>query len=187
MSVIRAFCGSYGSSSPNARPVSVSYWPASPNEGHTGGVPVQNAGDVLVSITIFVTLASDVAVHTRSAAAAHANRVSRWILISFPSLFSGVAQRRLGLGRLIAVRGRDAGLQSGIQEPRLLVVGVLAQHQAILDESVDRAHHLASIVRERRIALLDRRARIARGQALGLGSGEWNVLARALAAVVGLR
>ncbi len=44
-SVISSFCESYGSSSPKARPVSVSYSPTSPWVGQTGGVPVQNAGD----------------------------------------------------------------------------------------------------------------------------------------------
>src|SRR6266404_8892079 len=39
ISVMSVLSGSWGSSSPHARPVRVSYWPASPNDGQTGGVP----------------------------------------------------------------------------------------------------------------------------------------------------
>src|SRR6266516_4150181 len=89
MSVMSAFCGSLGSSSPNARPVSVSYRPALPKLGQTGGVPVQNAGDVLLSITILVTLASAVGAHAMSAAIARTNHVVRCrMLISSYRLLS---------------------------------------------------------------------------------------------------
>ena len=36
----------------------VSYWPAVPKEGQVGGVPVQNAGEVLVRMVIYVTRAA---------------------------------------------------------------------------------------------------------------------------------
>jgi hypothetical protein len=50
-SVMMAFSGSFGSSSPNARPASVSYWPAAPN------VAPSKAGDTFFSMTIFLTSA----------------------------------------------------------------------------------------------------------------------------------
>src|SRR6266850_181798 len=49
MSVISALRGSFGSSSPNARPASVSYWPAAPKDAPS------NAGDTFFSTTIFFT------------------------------------------------------------------------------------------------------------------------------------
>src|SRR5687767_9528785 len=97
-----------------------------------------------------------------------------------------VAQRRRRLRWQLAVRRRDASGQSRLEHPGLLPLSVLTQHQAILDQSVDRADHLAVVLAERGIALLDRRARIAGGQALGLGSRERNILTRLLTAVIRL-
>src|SRR6266446_6520371 len=53
--------------------------------------------------------------------------------------------------------GTTGCVESRLEQPRLLVVGVLAQHEAIPDESVDGADHRAVILAEARIALLDRR------------------------------
>src|SRR5215831_6959422 len=47
--------------------------------------------------------------------------------------------------------------------------------------------HRALVLRESRITLFDRRARIAGGLAGRLGLGEWNILARRLATVIGMR
>ena len=49
MSVMIALRGSFGSSSPKARPARVSYWPAGPKDW-----PL-NAGETFLSITIFLT------------------------------------------------------------------------------------------------------------------------------------
>src|SRR5213593_2061069 len=49
MSVMIALCGSLGSSSPKARPASVSYWPAGPKD-----CPLK-AGETFLSMTIFLT------------------------------------------------------------------------------------------------------------------------------------
>ena len=84
------------------------------------------------------------------------------------------------------MRRRDTRGQSCIDQSLDLVIGVLTQQQAILDHVVDRALHPIVVVIERRIALLDRPARIAGGFAVGLGLGERDVLAGAFTAVVGL-
>src|SRR5471032_1041295 len=52
MSVMIALRGSFGSSSPNARPATVSYWPAGPNAAPS------KAGDTFFSMTIFLTRAA---------------------------------------------------------------------------------------------------------------------------------
>src|SRR5258706_8227559 len=52
ISVMRALRGSFGSSSPKARPASVSYGPAGPKDAPS------KAGDTFFSITIFFTRAS---------------------------------------------------------------------------------------------------------------------------------
>ena len=54
MSVMIALRASAGSSSPNARPAIVSYWPAGPK------VAPSKAGDTFFSMTIFLTRASAV-------------------------------------------------------------------------------------------------------------------------------
>jgi hypothetical protein len=58
MSWMIALSGSRGSSTPSASPVSTSYWPALPKDAQVGGVPVQNAGEVVFRIVIRVTRAS---------------------------------------------------------------------------------------------------------------------------------
>src|SRR5580765_4380774 len=75
-SVISEFRKSCGSSSPKARPVIVSYCPALPKLGQTGGVPVQNAGDTFESTTTLVTRASDGGAQANASAAASALRAS---------------------------------------------------------------------------------------------------------------
>ena len=60
-----AFSGSFGSSSPNARPANVSYCPAAPN------VAPSKAGETFVSTTIRVICALAVEAHNSSAAGTH--------------------------------------------------------------------------------------------------------------------
>src|SRR5215470_2504555 len=64
MSLMIVLCGSFGSSSPNTRPASVSYCPAVPNDAPP------NAGDVFVSMTILVTRASPKFVNATALASA---------------------------------------------------------------------------------------------------------------------
>src|SRR5688572_25999491 len=66
MSLLR---GSFGSSSPNARPAICSYCPASPKEAQAAAVPLQKAGDTVSSMTILVMRACDGAEQTRNPAA----------------------------------------------------------------------------------------------------------------------
>src|SRR5688572_20344668 len=60
ISVMRRLCGASGSSSPNARPASVSYGPALPND-----LP-SKAGETFRSMTMRLTSAAAVDVHTKS-------------------------------------------------------------------------------------------------------------------------
>ena len=75
-----------------------------------------------------------------------------------------LAEWRRRLRWQVTVRRRDASVQSPLEQSGLLHVSVLTQHQAILDQPVDRADHLAVVLTERAIALLDRRARVAGGR-----------------------
>lgn len=77
----------------------------------------------------------------------------------------------------VAGRCRHAGRQPGREQPRLLVVGVFAEHEPILDQVVDRLVHRRAVHPERRIALSDRRPRIAGRSAVGSGLRERDVLA----------
>src|SRR6267142_586716 len=99
---------------------------------------------VVVSMTIRVTRASAGGTHAKSATTARTSHVVRRnMLLSSLWPLSGMAERRRRLRRQVPVRRRHAGIQSGLEQPRLLAVGVLAQHQAILDQAVDRAIHCA--------------------------------------------
>ena len=100
MSWITAFLGSLGSSSPNARPASVSYWPAVPK------LAPSKAGDTCFSTTILVTraCAPDANMASRLAAATPAagftaRRCLRDFVMSFSSLFANRLER-LGRTRL---------------------------------------------------------------------------------------
>src|SRR6266853_6072426 len=95
-----------------------------------------------------------------------------------------VALRHHRLRRQLAPRRGHACGESRLEQPRLLIVGVLAQHEAILDESVDGADHLTVVLAEARITLLDRWPRIAGRGAVRRGRSERDVLTRSLAAVV---
>src|SRR5262249_48885461 len=94
------------------------------------------------------------------------------------------AQLRCRLRR--AGRRRDTIHRSQREQAVQLALGVLAQHEAVLDHVADRVDHLAVIVLERRIALLDRTAWIAGADASGGRPGERDELACGLAPVVGL-
>src|SRR2546426_518339 len=64
-----------------------------------------------------------------------------------------LAMRWRGAGRQVTVWRRDTRVQSRLEQPRLRVVGVLTEHQAILDQGVDRADYLAVVLAERGVAL----------------------------------
>src|SRR5580700_8812924 len=104
MSWITAFLGSLGSSSPKARPASVSYWPAVPK------LAPSKAGETFFSTTILVTRAwaSDARMASRLAAAmptagAAARRCLRDLVMCFSrTLFE------TELGGLALVNRRDA-------------------------------------------------------------------------------
>ena len=71
MSWMMALCGSFGSSSPKARPASVSYWPALPK------LAPSKAGETFVSMTILVTRACAATANGRQqrAGGEHRNRL----------------------------------------------------------------------------------------------------------------
>ena len=76
-----------------------------------------------------------------------------------------LAARYLRLRRQVPLRWRNARVQPCLQQPRLHGCGVLAQQEPVLDQAVDGTDHRTVVLPERRITLLDRRARIARRDA----------------------
>src|SRR5882724_13293040 len=100
----------------------------------------------VLSMMIRVTRASAGGTHARSTTTARTNQMIRCSMpISSLSPLVVVAERRCRLGRQFAVRRRHAGIQSRLEQPRLLARGVLTEHQAILDQAVDRAIHCARV------------------------------------------
>src|SRR6185503_15203915 len=176
------------------------YWPAAPKLGHTGGVPVQNAGETRWSTTILVTRASAAPAQASASAAAIAilpfmvfsPLVSSIVVVVVAMVLAvvrAVILPRLAGGQHFRRRQRcgcagNAARHSVLQEARLFRRGVLAQHEAFLDQIVQRSAHLRVVDGEVAVARLDRLARIARRRAGGLGDRERDVLAGGLAAVV---
>jgi len=74
---------------------------------------------------------------------------------STPVLLPTKTVRNRRVWRQISVRCRDTCVQSCLEQPRLRIVGVFAQHQTILYQIIDGTHHRAVVLAKRRIALLD--------------------------------
>src|SRR5439155_23563550 len=160
-------------------------------------------GGSVLSMMILVTRACAAGAHARTATTTSMNHVARCLMRVSPRAAALVvvslvvpvvpvvfvlvaAERHRGHGGRRARRRGHALGQAQRDQSRVLAGSVLAQHQAILDHLPDRVGRPVLVLLERRIALLDRLARIAGSQAVGFGLRERDELARALAAIVGL-
>src|SRR5262245_42488902 len=229
MSVMIALPRSCGSSSPNARPASVSYgmvWPVSGvvrsmtirvMRACTGGTQASSArvtatvidadrprsecSDMIEPSTLSDFPISRCSVQVRRPPRRYTPRraepacSTKPLVVALPVTVATMVivvvivavvvtplttelRRRL---RCVGGRGHTSR-KSQRDHAVELALGVLAQHEPVLDHVADRMSHLAPIALERGIALLDRGAWIAGGEAIGPGPGERNELAGTLAA-----
>src|SRR5215472_9329435 len=98
---------------------------------------------------------------------------------------SDACRQRIGRrGVLIRRRRRYTGGQARLQQSCHDVLGIVTNQEATPYQLVHRLRDLVPILRERVITLFDRKARVARSEALGLRCLEGDVLAGSLASII---